>query len=137
MEQFYIELIEVILHFSAVVYCIIAVFKRWGYYWTLPALSSLLFFIAAFRSAYISSTQEIILTGTGLLFSLTSAIGALVWFICLMILHKILINKKEDHFSKKIFLDDSSTIFYPVRPENSVLLQSKKEESDTGREKKD
>jgi len=129
MEQFYIELIEVILHFSAAVYCIIAVFKRWGYYWILPALSSLLFFISALRSAFTASSQEIILTGTRLLFSSTSALGALVWFFCLIILHKILINKKEDYFSKKIFPDDSSTIFYPVRPENSVLLQSKKEES--------
>jgi hypothetical protein len=134
MEQFYINLIEVILHFSAVVYCIIAVFKRWGYYWILPAISSLLFFTAVSRSALIASSQETILTGPDLFFQLSSTLGALVWFICLFILHKILIKNKEDNFSKKIFLDDSSTIFYPVRPKNSVLLQTNREESNTDNE---
>jgi len=134
MEKFYIDLVEVILHFSSVLYCIIAVFKRWGYYWIIPALSSLFFFISAVRSAFTTSSQEIILLGTELFFSLTSALGALLWLFCLIILHNRLIKKKEDHFSNKIFLDDSSTIFYPVRPENSVLLHSKKEESDTSSE---
>ena len=137
MEQFYIELIELMLHFVAVLYCVTAVFKRWGYYWILPALSSLLFFISVFRSAYSASSQAIVLTGTDLLFSLTSAFGALVWFFCLILLHKILIAKKEAHLSKKNLLDVSSTIFYPIQPENLELLESREKENDTSHEKQD
>ncbi|MBL7006088.1 MAG: hypothetical protein ISR78_03280, partial [Spirochaetia bacterium] len=125
------------LHLLAVIYCTTAVFKRWGFYWILPAFTSLLFLASALRSAFTILSQEIILKGTDLLFSLTASIGALLWFICLILFHKILVTKKEDQFSKKIFLDNSSTIFYPVRPINSVLQQSNKEESVSGSEKKE
>ncbi len=136
MEQFYFELIEVLLHFLAVIYCITAVFKRWGKYWILPAVTSLLFFISALRSAFTALSQATILKGAVMLFSLTSLIGALTWFFCLILFHKLLVNKKDDQFSKKIFLDDASTLFYPVQPVNSVLLQSKKEESVPDSDKK-
>ncbi|MCK5156697.1 MAG: hypothetical protein KAQ69_09720 [Spirochaetales bacterium] len=135
MEQLYIEVIKVILHFTAVLYCIVAVFKRWGYYWVLPALSSLSLFIVAFRSAYLSSTQEIILTGSDLFYSLTSASGALFWLLSIVILHIILIHKKKKQTAKTIFLGNAQPAVYPVHPKNTSTSQSLKEE--TNRDKQD
>lgn len=114
MELFYLLLITLILHFSAVIYSFFALIQRWGFYWIFPFFASALFFLSKLLDTLAGSKEVVTVSGPELLKVLLEPAGAFFWLVGLIFIHNKFVKSKNEIFSHTMMLDSYAAKGVPL-----------------------